>query len=1067
MIISPSLADVTPLRAAVRAAALRDEATVVTRLLDILELPDDVARSITTRARTLTKAVRERQASHGGLDSFLQEFDLSSKEGVVMMCLAEALLRVPDADTVDKLIKDKLASADWSAHVGRSESLFVNASTWALMLTGRVMRLDEEPGGEPAGFIKRLVSRSGEPVVRAAITQAMRILGRQFVMGRTIADAMQRARTSDFAAYRFSFDMLGEAARTRTAAAQYYDAYRDAIAAIGADPAGRSIDHGPGLSVKLSALHPRFEFAQRERVIAELIPAVRELARAAAAHDIGMTIDSEEAARLDVSMDVIEAVALDPALAGWQGLGVAVQAYQKRAVPLIAWLADVARRGNRRLMVRLVKGAYWDTEIKRAQVDGLDDYPVFTRKSSTDLSYLVCAQRLIAEPDAFFPQFATHNARTVAEILTLARPGHYEFQRLHGMGEALYDHLTSNQGDSAVPCRVYAPVGSHQDLLPYLVRRLLENGANTSFVNRLHDEQLPIDQIIADPVSKSRALTTIRHPRIPLPRDLFGPERQNSTGVDTSEPSALHHLGGAMREMAREAWHAAPIVGGKTISGGLARPITDPADRRRTIGQTVDTGPQSLEHALNLANAAQPAWDRTDSRQRAATLNRMADLIEANRALLAAMCVREAGKTIPDAIAETREAADFCRYYATIAATEFAVPMDLPGPTGESNSLSLHGRGVFACISPWNFPLAIFTGQVAAALAAGNAVVAKPAEQTPLVAAAAVAMFHEAGIPGDVLHLLPGDGPSVGAPLVADPRVSGVAFTGSIETAKAIHRALAARDGPIIPLIAETGGQNAMIVDSTALPEQVVDDVITSSFRSAGQRCSALRVLFLQSDIADRVLDMLIGAMQELTVGDPAWLATDVGPVIDADAKRTLQRHARRMARGGGALARTPLPSRCRHGTFVAPMVFEIDALDQLDGEVFGPILHVIRYDADALGRVLAAIDAAGFGLTLGVHTRIDSAAAAIHGALRIGNSYVNRNMIGAVVGVQPFGGERLSGTGPKAGGPHYLHQFATERALTINTAATGGNAALLAMDDDVPAAPLDADQRTHHLAAN
>ena len=798
--------------------------------------------------------------------------------------------------------------------------------------------------------------------------------------------------------------------------------------------------------MKLSALHPRFEYAQRGRLLDELVPKVRSLALAAKAAGIGLCIDTEEADRLEPTLDVLEAVFRDAALGDWGGLGLALQTYQKRALPLIDWLTDLTARHGRRMAVRLVKGAYWDSEIKHAQELGLDGYPVFTRKASTDVSYIACARRVFAAGDAFYPQFATHNAHTLAAVVELAggRRG-FEFQRLHGMGEALYDQVIGDDG-LGIPCRVYAPVGSHEDLLAYLVRRLLENGANTSFVNRLVDERAPIADIVADPVPRIRALANKPHPNIPPPQRLYGDERLNSRGLDLTDPAVLVPLRQAMAAAVRS-WRAAPVAAGAEMRGAK-RQVLDPADRRRVVGTVVDAGPEAVSGALDAAAAAAPSWAATPADDRAACLDRAADAMEAAMPELMAMAVREAGKTIADAVAEVREAVDFCRYYAARARADFAQPLALPGPTGEDNALGLYGRGVFACISPWNFPLAIFTGQVSAALAAGNAVVAKPAEQTPLIAARAAQILIDAGVPAAVLALVPGDG-KAGAALVADPRVNGVAFTGSVETARAINQALAARPGPIVPLIAETGGQNAMIVDSTALPEQVVTDVITSAFRSAGQRCSALRVLFVQQDVADRILGMLAGAMEELRVGDPGLLETDVGPVIDAGALEMLERHAARMDREGTLIHRVAIPDTCAHGRYFGPCAYRIDGPQRLEREIFGPILHVVTFAADRLDSLVDAINATGFGLTFGVHSRIDAFARRLHQSLRVGNTYVNRNMIGAMVGTQPFGGEGLSGTGPKAGGPRYLHRFATERTLTTNTAAAGGNTALLSLGED------------------
>ncbi len=882
---------------------------------------------------------------------------------------------------------------------------------------------------------------------RQAVLGAMRILAGQFVMGRTIEEALGRAGDAERHGYRHSFDMLGEAARTMADAERYRAAYRRAIAAIGRTAAGRPATEAPGISVKLSALHPRYEMAQQGRVMRELLPALLALAGEARAAGIGFTIDAEEADRLELSLDLVEALALAPELAGWDGLGLAVQAYQKRALALVDWLADLARRARRRLMVRLVKGAYWDSEIKRAQERGIDSYPVFTRKVATDVSYLACARRMFAAGEAFYPQFATHNAHTLAAILELAGGRtDWEFQRLHGMGDALYDEIVGHDGLGR-PCRVYAPVGSHEDLLAYLVRRLLENGANTSFVNRIVDESAPIDEIIADPVAQLASLPTKPHPRIVLPRDLFQPERRNSQGIDLADPRALAELRRDLAAALQQTWRAAPIIGGNELADTGA-PVFDPSDRRRVIGRVVNARSEAVNDALARAARAAPAWDATPAETRAAALERAADLYERHRVELVALIIREGGRTIPAVLSEVREACDFLRYYAARARADFAQPVSLPGPTGERNEIALHGRGVFACIAPWNFPLAIFTGQVAAALAAGNAVIAKPAEQTPLVAAAAVRLLLAGGIPGEVLHLLPGDGTSVGAALVADSRVSGVAFTGSTETARAINLALAARSGPIVPLIAETGGQNAMIVDLSALPEQAVADVLVSAFDSAGQRCSALRLLYIQEDIADRVLPMLAGAMAELAIGDPALLATDIGPVIDRAARETLCRHAERMAREGRLLYACRLPPGTEQGNFFAPRAFEIDRAERLDREVFGPILHVIRWPAGRLDAVLDEIAVTGYALTLGIHSRIDDTVRHVLKRLGIGNSYVNRTMIGAVVGAQPFGGERLSGTGPKAGGPRYLHRFATERTVSVDTTAAGGNATLLSLGD-------------------
>jgi len=1025
----------------------RDETQAVEALLDAAHLQQASLDRIAEHARTLVGEVRRHRLGKGGIDAFMQEYELSSQEGVVLMCLAEALLRIPDQETADALIRDKLGPADWEKHVGNSDSVFVNASTWALMLTGRVVSLHDYREQSLKSVLGRLVNRVGEPMIRQSVTQGMRILGRQFVMGRTIEEALARASADEKRGYRHSFDMLGEAAHTAADAKRYLDAYHGAIATIGKHSAGRGPIDSSGISVKLSALHPRYEFAQRGRALAELVPRLMALATHAREVDIGFTVDAEEADRLELSLDVIARVFSDDALKGWEGFGLALQAYQKRAYPAVDWLAELARSNGRRLMLRLTKGAYWDTEIKRAQEGGHDGYTVFTRKAATDVSYIACARRILCHADAFFPQFATHNAHTLATIVEMAGERRdYEFQRLHGMGEALYGQVVGADGQALV-CRIYAPVGSHEDLLPYLVRRLLENGANTSFVNRIVDERAPVDDIIADPLEKMRGLAVKPHPHIPTPPDIYQPERRNSRGIDVSDPRELMALDADMGRALEREWRAAPMVDGETQQG-VAQPVLDPANRQRQVGCVVTADARLVETAMAVAASAAPAWDAGGAEDRALALERTAELMERDMPVLMALAVREAGKTVPDAIAEVREAVDFCRYYAVRCRQDFAAPASLPGPTGERNELSLHGRGVFVCISPWNFPLAIFTGQVTAALAAGNAVVAKPAEQTPLIAHKAVTLMHEAGVPGQALQLLPGDGETVGAPLVNHPLVGGVAFTGSTETAHAIHKALANKSGPIVPLIAETGGQNTMIVDSSALPEQVVSDAIASAFQSAGQRCSALRVLYLQSDIADKTIEMLIGAMAELVIGDPARLCTDVGPVIDVAALEMLEAHAARMAKESRLIYECTLGSECAAGTFFAPRAFEIESIAQLEREVFGPVLHVLRYRADELDAVIDDINATGYGLTVGLHSRIDTTIDHIHARLKVGNTYVNRNQIGAVVGVQPFGGEGLSGTGPKAGGPRYLHRFATEHSLSVNTTAQGGNASLMSLDE-------------------
>ncbi len=1036
-------------RSALRAAHRCPEDEAAAGLLGRLDLSVKDRQAIARRATELVQAVRAERSRFGGLDAFLQEFGLDTAEGVVLMCLAESLLRVPDAGTVDELIRDKLADGDWARHVGKSPSALVNASSWALMLSGRLLREDEPDTGELSRAMRRLLQRSGEPVIRQAMVQAMRIMGRHFVLGETIGAALKEARDDEKRGYRYSYDMLGEAAMTMADADRYLASYADAIAHIGKASKGRGPIDGPGVSVKLSALHPRYEEAQADRVHAELYPRLMQLCEAARAADIGLCVDAEEADRLEISLDLIARAAAEPSLKGWAGFGLAVQAYQKRAIHVIDWLAELSRSTGRRLMVRLVKGAYWDTEIKHAQVEGLSGYPVFTRKRTTDVSWLTCAQTMLAEDDAFYPQFATHNAHSVAAILTMAKArgtAAFEFQRLHGMGEGLYEAVTERgPEDERVPCRIYAPVGGHRELLAYLVRRLLENGANTSFVNRLADEELPIEEVVGDPIRRLKESDPVANPQIVRPPQIFGDERTNSAGTDLAGRDTLRALTDAMAKH-DGGWHAAPTIEGVT---GDARDVVGPADTTRVIGSVIEATADAVPAAMETATAGYHAWNAATAEHRADCLERAADLYEAETARLMAMCVREGGKTLPDAVAEVREAVDFLRYYAAQARREFGAATVLPGPTGETNTWRLSGRGVFVCISPWNFPLAIFTGQVAAGLAAGNAVIAKPAEQTPLIAAAAVDLLHKAGVPRDALILMPGQGAEVGAALTAHEGIAGVAFTGSTETARAINRTLAARDGPIVPLIAETGGLNCMIVDSTALPEQVTRDVVTSAFRSAGQRCSALRALFVQADVADRMTAMIAGGLEELAVGDPAFLDTDVGPVIDDDAHAMLTAHAGAMQRIAARSWQCARLTADAEGRFFMPRAFEIERLDQIGGEKFGPILHIIRFAGDRLDQVLEQVRATGFGLTFGLHSRIDERAEDIAAALPVGNIYVNRSMIGAVVGVQPFGGEGLSGTGPKAGGPHYLHRFATERVVSVDTTASGGNATLLAMGSE------------------
>jgi RHH-type transcriptional regulator, proline utilization regulon repressor / proline dehydrogenase / delta 1-pyrroline-5-carboxylate dehydrogenase len=1024
-------ADTAPLFSA--AYAPPDEA-IAAALLDEAARASDAERRIDAYARRLVEGIRARAGGLGGVEDFLHAYSLSTKEGLALMVLAEALLRVPDAATADRLIEDKLATGEWSSHHVKSSALLVSASAWTLGITARIIH----PGETPDTILESLIKRLGIPAVRAATRQAMRLLASHFVLGQTIEEALERAR--DQRALRYSFDMLGEGARTRADAERYFASYAHAIEAIGlhATDANRA-----AISVKLSALHPRFEAVSRDLVLTELVPKVLELARKARDCGLDLTVDAEEADRLELTLDVIAAVLAETSLRGWDGFGLAVQAYQKRAPAVIEWLDETASRLRCRLAVRLVKGAYWDTEIKRAQERGLAGYPVFTRKAMTDLCYTACTRKLLAKRPRLYPQFATHNALTVASVIEDAGGVEgYEFQRLYGMGEVLYQLLLADYPRAV--CRIYAPVGGHRDLLAYLVRRLLENGANSSFVSVAADPAVPVASILERPQNRIGDARRARNPKIPLPRDLYAPERRNSSGVEFGDRMALDALLAEIRD-ARPAVEAAPLVDG-TSRPGIERSVLSPIDGN-VIGRVGEADGAVASAAMAAAHAGFVPWAATAIEVRSAALERAGDLLERRRARLIALLQAEGGKTLDDALAEVREAVDFCRYYALEARRTLA-PRSLPGPTGEANELRYRGRGVFVCISPWNFPLSIFLGQVSAALVGGNTVAAKPAEQTPLIASEAVRILHQAGIPSSALHLLPGDG-KVGAALVADARVGGVAFTGSTEVARAIDRALAAKDGPIVPLIAETGGINPMIVDATALPEQVTDDVITSAFRSAGQRCSALRLLCVQEDVADPIVEMIAGAARELTLGDPRTPSTHVGPVIDAEAKEKLDRWIADKERKGRLHFRwdafKPLPQR---GTYVPPAIIMLEHARDLRQEVFGPILHVVRWRAGELDALLDEIAANGYALTLGIHSRIDASVDHIVGRLPHGNVYVNRSMIGAVVGTQPFGGSALSGTGPKAGGPNYVERFAAEQVVTINTAAVGGNASLFASED-------------------
>jgi RHH-type proline utilization regulon transcriptional repressor/proline dehydrogenase/delta 1-pyrroline-5-carboxylate dehydrogenase len=1044
-------------RSALRAAFRQDEAACIEERIRQAAPASAVHAEAAALASRLIEGARARKA--GGLDAFLAAYGLGTEEGIALMCLAEALLRVPDVETADALIHDKLAGIDWSEHLGDSNSTFVNAATFSLMLTGEVLRGGTRQDAGFANALRRAVGRLGEPVIRQATLQAMRILGGQFVFGRTIDEALKRAEPERKEGLTHSFDMLGEAAMTFADAERYRQSYAAAIGRLARESGG--MQASPGISVKLSALYPKYDFLHAELAKAALVPIMRELALAASAADIHFTIDAEEAERLELSLDIIEALVADNELFahGWEGFGLALQAYQKRAVPLCDWVAALARRHNRRLMVRLVKGAYWDSEIKLSQVGGYTDYPVFTRKLATDVSYLACATKLFSAADVIYPAFATHNAYTIGAIKALAGSREFEFQRLHGMGEQVYETLAEEEGDRPTRVRVYAPVGGHKDLLAYLVRRLLENGANSSFVNRMAAADVPVAELVTDPVADLAGLKPRRNPSIPLPADIY-PNRRNSAGIDLADPTVREPLLAELKVLRGQEWAAVPTaIAGPSTSSGRAgegkeprhargepvepRSVRSPQDGS-IVGASIDATAADIDLMLARAEAAQPAWDALGGAERATLLIKASDLFEAHAPEIISLCQREAGKTLTDSVLELREAVDFLRYYACEARMLFSAPQPLPGPTGEQNLLRLHGRGVFATISPWNFPLAIFIGMAAGALAAGNTVIAKPAEQTPLIAALAVRLCHEAGIPDDVLQLAPGDG-KVGAALTSDPRLAGVAFTGSTGTARAINRTLASRDAPIAVLIAETGGQNALIVDSSALPEQVTRDVMSSAFQSAGQRCSALRVLYLQEDIADATLAMVRGGFEALAIGDPADLATDVGPVIDAEAKAALDGHIAAMRAAGRKVWQRELPPGGERGTFVAPAIVEIDSIADLTAENFGPVLHVARFAADELEQVVDSINQTGYGLTLGLHSRIDATRRLVESRARAGNFYVNRNQIGAVVGSQPFGGEGLSGTGPKAGGPNYVVRFATERVTTIDTTAAGGNASLLA----------------------
>lgn len=1031
-------------RDAIGAAHLLSDAQAIGPLIATARLSVAELATATTLASDLVTAIRGEHQAANTIEALLGEYDLSSEEGVLLLCLAEALLRVPAGPSANALIDEKIAHGDWASHLGRSPSFLINASTFGLLLTGRVSGLAKATVKDPQGAVRALVARASEPVTRRLVLAVVKYLAHHFVMGQTIEGALKRARPLLRAGTRLSFDMLGEAARSTEDAERYFSAYMQAIDATIANGPAHDQPQGTGISVKLSALHPRFEWHKGEAVKSDLLARVHALAQRARDGGIALTIDAEEADRLELTLDIFEALAASPGLTSWDGLGLAVQAYQKRAGAVIGWLAALARHTGRIIPVRLVKGAYWDNEIKQAQARGLDDYPVFTRKAATDTSYLACARMLLGEGERLYPQFATHNAMTFASVLTMAGTRRIEFQRLHGMGEALYAAARTALPDR-FDLRIYAPVGTYDALLAYLVRRILENGANSSFVNRLADPALPIETLTADPVATIASETQKAHPALPPPPLLYGAARRNARGIALDNLKARARLLQDIAAAREEVFTAAPLAAGHDAKGE-ARICQSPCDLRMTLGHVIEAGGRDIEAALKSTAAAAAAWNARGGDARADILEAAADRLEAGAAPFLALLIGEAGKTLSNAIGEWRETIDALRYYACEARNTFSTPLACPGPAGESNTLALAGRGVFACIAPWNFPLAIFVGQVAAALAAGNAVIAKPARQTPLVATRAIALLHAAGVPQDVLACLPGDG-MVGAALIKDPRIAGVAFTGSTLSARTINQALAQRPGPIIPFIAETGGINAMIADATALLEQVVDDVMTGAFDSAGQRCSATRVLFVEAAIAPRLLAMLRGALEAHLTASPFLLASDSGPIIDAAALSTLERHAQRLAQESTLVGSGLLDASCAHGTYFAPRAYLLEDMQSIDREVFGPILHITRYTHGALEEVIDTINGWGYGLTLALHTRLDSTVDTVRARARIGNLYVNRSQIGAVVGVQPFGGEGLSGTGPKAGGPHYLPRFATERSVSINTAAAGGNTSLLSLE--------------------
>ncbi|WP_260260494.1 bifunctional proline dehydrogenase/L-glutamate gamma-semialdehyde dehydrogenase PutA [Vibrio intestinalis] len=1003
-----------------------DESQWLKQLLPLAAPSDAEKTLITDKTTQLIQAIRADKKSIQMIDALLLEYSLDTQEGILLMCLAEALMRIPDAATADALIRDKLSVADWKSHLKNSDSVFVNASTWGLMLTGKVVGLSEQQSPSPTQAVNRLVNKMSEPVIRKAMHQAMKIMGHQFVLGRSIAEAQKNGKAMRDKGFTYSYDMLGEAALTSADANKYFKDYLMAIEAVGRDKYGLEISPAPSVSIKLSALHPRYEVANEKRVLTELYDTVLQLLTRAVELDVAITIDAEEADRLELSLKLFEKLYRSDVVKGWGKFGLVVQAYSKRALPVLVWLNGLAKQQGDLIPMRLVKGAYWDSEIKWSQQAGYANYPVYTRKEATDVAYLACARFLLSEhvKGNIFPQFASHNAQTVTSIAVMATHKEFEFQRLHGMGDSLYNHVMDIYQQSV---RIYAPVGSHKDLLPYLVRRLLENGANSSFVHRLVDARCPVGSLTVHPIDSLLAYESLNNRSIPLPPDVF-PERKNSAGVNVDIESEARPFEAQVEAWLTRQWNAAPILNGKQDTESMIKEsqnvetVTAPYDRRLQVGRVAMANLDHVSVAISGAQSALSDWQQTPSSERAGKLDKLADLLAANLAELVALCHQEAGKTIHDSIDEVREAVDFCRYYAKQAAGlgAFAVT----GFDGQVRQVSRTGRGVFVCISPWNFPLAIFLGQVSAALVAGNTVVAKPAEQTSLIAHRAVELMLEAGFNNGVIQLLPGMGADIGHALTSHPAIAGVAFTGSTATAQLINKTLAERDTAPVPFIAETGGQNAMIVDSTALPEQVVRDVIRSAFASAGQRCSALRVLYVQEDIADRIIALIQGAMYELSVGVPHLHSTDVGPVIDQKAKQKLQAHIDHMGATQKTITQLNLPETCAHGDYIAPSAFEIDDISCLKEEQFGPILHVVRYKANQLTQVVEQINQTGFGLTMGVHSRNETTYRWIEKHVRVGNCYINRDQVGAVVGVQPFGGQGLSGTGPKAGGPHYLYRF-------------------------------------------